>query len=63
MTVSKKEKKRLEQEAGQAMKKDEDEVRDAGLQPGGRVEDEVLGDENGEGKQVVEEPRDGLVCG
>jgi tRNA-dihydrouridine synthase 1 len=63
MTVSKKEKKRLEQEAEQAVKKDEAEVRGVGLQPGGRVEEKVLGDKSGEENQVVEEPREGLVCG
>jgi tRNA-dihydrouridine synthase 1 len=53
MTVSKKEKKRLEQEAEQA--------KAVGLQPGGKVEKEVIGE--GKEKEVVEEPRDGLVCG
>jgi tRNA-dihydrouridine synthase 1 len=57
MTVSKKEKKRRAQEAEQAVKKDEQEVRDVGLEPGGRVE------EMREGDVVVEEPRDGLVSG
>jgi tRNA-dihydrouridine synthase 1 len=57
MTVSKKEKKRREQEAEQAVKRDEQEVRDVGLEPGGRVE------EMREGDVVVEEPRDGLVSG
>lgn len=63
MTVSKKEKKRLEQQAEQAAKEGDEEVRAAGLEPGGRLEKEVLPDEKGEGQQVVEEPRDGLVCG
>ncbi|KAF1837436.1 FMN-linked oxidoreductase [Decorospora gaudefroyi] len=63
MTVSKKEKKRLEIEAEQAVKKGDDEVRDAGLQPGGRVEERVLVDGEEEQKEIVEEPRDGLVCG
>jgi tRNA-dihydrouridine synthase 1 len=65
MTVSKKEKKRMEEEKA------------AGLQPGGRVEKkdvqtgESLGQESlevsekkeTEGKDVVEEPREGVVCG
>ncbi|KAJ6192720.1 hypothetical protein J3E72DRAFT_253600 [Bipolaris maydis] len=63
MTVSKKEKKRLEQQAEQAAKKEDAEVKDAGLEPEGRVEKQVLSDQKGEGKQAVEEPRDGLVCG
>lgn len=50
MQLSKKEKKKLELEA--------EEVKKAGLQPGGRVETERLN-----GGEVVEEPRDGLVCG
>ncbi|KAF1844104.1 FMN-linked oxidoreductase [Cucurbitaria berberidis CBS 394.84] len=58
MTVSKKEKKKLEQEAEQAVQKDDGEVEAVGLEPGGRVEKEGLG--NGE---VVEEPKEGLVCG
>jgi tRNA-dihydrouridine synthase 1 len=61
MTVSKKEKKRLEQEAEMAAKKEDGESRDVGLVPGGRVEERVL--EDGEEKVVVEEPRDGVVCG
>ncbi|RAR14483.1 fmn-linked oxidoreductase [Stemphylium lycopersici] len=47
MTVSKKEKKRLEQEAEQAAKKGDAEARDVGLKPGGRVEKEVLADAKG----------------
>ena len=42
MTVSKKEKKRLEQEAEKLAKKDEDEVKAVGLEPGGRVEEKVV---------------------
>jgi len=67
MTVSKKERKRLEEEkerAEKAVKKGDEEVKRVGLVPGGRVEEKVLGgkDEEGE-KEVVEEPRDGMVCG
>jgi tRNA-dihydrouridine synthase 1 len=58
MTVSKKEKKRLELEAEKATKDDEKESKEVGLQPGGRVEREVVGE-----GELVEEPRDGLVCG
>jgi tRNA-dihydrouridine synthase 1 len=57
MTISKKEKKRREQEAEQAVRKDEQEVRDVGLEPGGRVEERMEGD------VAVEEPRDGLISG
>jgi tRNA-dihydrouridine synthase 1 len=67
MTVSKKEKKRLEQEAERAAKKEDELVKGAGLEPGGRVEQRVLNGGDGEGerkeKEVVEEPRDGMVCG
>jgi tRNA-dihydrouridine synthase 1 len=62
MTVSKKEKKRLEQEAEKLAKKDEDEVKAVGLEPGGRVEEKVVDDVNGK-SEIVEEPRDGLVAG
>ncbi|KAI4948271.1 hypothetical protein J4E91_006266 [Alternaria rosae] len=69
MTVSKKEKKRLEEEAERKAKeeaergeKEEDLVKIVGLQPGGRVEEKVVGEEGGK-KEVVEEPRDGMVCG
>ncbi|KAF1935201.1 FMN-linked oxidoreductase [Clathrospora elynae] len=63
MTVSKKERKKLEQEAEQVVKRGEEDVRDVGLQPGGRVEEEVLVGEKGEGEEIVEKPRDGVVCG
>ncbi|KAH7406892.1 hypothetical protein DE146DRAFT_408244 [Phaeosphaeria sp. MPI-PUGE-AT-0046c] len=73
MTVSKKEKKRLEEEAA----KDKEETKAVGLEPGGRVEKEdektgkVLGKESleesekkeGKGADVVEEPKEGMVCG
>lgn len=73
MTVSKKEKKRLEEEAA----KDKEETKAVGLEPGGRVEKEdgktgeVLGTESLEqserkeekGLDVVEEPKEGMVCG
>lgn len=62
MTVSKKEKRRLEQEAEKLAKKDEDEVKAVGLEPGGRVEEKVVDDVNGK-SEIVEEPRDGLVAG
>ncbi|KAF2845697.1 FMN-linked oxidoreductase [Plenodomus tracheiphilus IPT5] len=81
MTVSKKEKKRLEDEAArkeggggegvvgdkvtervagieEGIKGDE-ETRAAGLVPGGRIEN-VVGEKEG---GIVEEPRDGVVCG
>ncbi|KAI0571326.1 tRNA-dihydrouridine synthase C [Pyrenophora tritici-repentis] len=58
MTMSKKEKKRLGLEAEQKAKKSEGEVEDVGLVPGGRVEERVARD-----GEVVEEPRDGVVCG
>ncbi|KAI4604908.1 hypothetical protein J4E80_010836 [Alternaria sp. BMP 0032] len=69
MTVSKKERKRLEEEkerAEKAVKKGDEEVKSVGLVPGGRVEERVVGGKDGgdgEGKEVVEEPRDGMVCG
>jgi tRNA-dihydrouridine synthase 1 len=73
MTMSKKEKKRLEQEAA----KDELVTKAVGLEPGGRIEredvktGEIVGEESLEesekrsGKKdgVVEEPKDGVVCG
>lgn len=69
MTVSKKERKRLEEEAERKAKeeaergeKEEDLAKSVGLQPGGRVEEKVVGEE-GDKKEVVEEPRDGMVCG
>ncbi|KAI4923301.1 hypothetical protein J4E85_008338 [Alternaria conjuncta] len=76
MTVSKKERKRLEEEkerAEKALKKGDEEVKSVGLVPGGRVEEKVVGgghggdgkadgEKDGE-KEVVEEPRDGMVCG
>ncbi|CAI9632654.1 trna-dihydrouridine synthase c [Alternaria burnsii] len=62
MTVSKKEKKRLEKEAEKLAKKDEDEAKAVGLEPGGRVEEKVADDVNGN-SEIVEEPRDGLVAG
>jgi len=59
MQLSKKEKKRLEKEA--------EEIKTVGLVPEGRVETEVLEvkvDGEGDGKkEVVEIPRDGVVCG
>ncbi|CAA9960720.1 tRNA-dihydrouridine synthase [Pyrenophora teres f. maculata] len=61
MTMSKKEKKKLELEAELAAKKSEQESTDVGLVPGGRVEEKVL--KNGEKQEIVEEPRDGVVCG
>lgn len=61
MTISKKEKKRLEDEAEKANTKEEKEVKAAGLEPGGRVEKDVL--YNGVATEVVEEPKEGLVCG
>jgi tRNA-dihydrouridine synthase 1 len=65
MTVSKKEKKRLEEEAEKLAKKEDDEVKAVGLEPEGRVEARILdgGDGKGKGEEVVEEPRDGMVCG
>jgi tRNA-dihydrouridine synthase 1 len=65
MTVSKKEKKRLEQEAEKLAKKEDDDVKAVGLEPEGRVEARILdgGDGKGKGEEVVEEPRDGMVCG
>jgi tRNA-dihydrouridine synthase 1 len=73
MTVSKKERKRLEEEAARDKKENEA----VGLEPGGRVEKTVaetgksLGNESleqSEGKSekendVVEEPKEGVVCG
>jgi tRNA-dihydrouridine synthase 1 len=73
MTVSKKEKKRLEEEAA----KDVQETKATSLEPGGRVEKEdaktgePLGKESleqsekkdGEMGDVVEEPKEGVVCG
>ncbi|KAK1907050.1 hypothetical protein P3342_006238 [Pyrenophora teres f. teres] len=61
MTMSKKEKKKLELEAELAAKKSEQESTDVGLVPGGRVEEKVL--KGGEKQEIVEEPRDGVVCG
>jgi tRNA-dihydrouridine synthase 1 len=66
MTVSKKEKKRLEQEAEKLAKKEDDEVKAVDLEPEGRVEARILNGSDGKGKgekEVVEEPRDGMVCG
>jgi tRNA-dihydrouridine synthase 1 len=73
MTISKKEKKRLEEEAA----KEKEETKAVGLEPGGRVEKEdvntgeTLGKEsleqsekkNHEQGDVVEEPKEGVVCG
>jgi tRNA-dihydrouridine synthase 1 len=73
MTISKKEKKRLEEEAA----KDKQETQSVGLEPGGRVEKEDLAtgetlgkesleqSERKEGGQgdIVEEPKEGVVCG
>jgi tRNA-dihydrouridine synthase 1 len=53
MTISKKEQKRLGEEAA----KEKEETKAVGLEPGGRVERKE------EGGDVVEEPREGLVCG
>ena len=61
MTISKKEKKRLEQEAEQSASKEETENKAVGLEAGGRVQKEVL--EIGSKTEVVEEPKDGVVCG
>ncbi|KAL6706028.1 tRNA dihydrouridine synthase [Coniothyrium glycines] len=61
MTVSKKEKKRLELEAEQAAKKAEAETKAVGLAPGGRVEKTNL--QHGGNIEVVGEAKDGLVCG
>ncbi|RMZ73124.1 trna-dihydrouridine synthase 1 [Pyrenophora seminiperda CCB06] len=61
MTVSKKEKKRREMAAELAAKQGDDGVRDAGLVPGGRVEEEVLVKENGDVVETVEEPREGVA--
>lgn len=55
MQLSKKEKKRLEQE--------EAEAKAVGLQPGGKVEKEELKDAAEEQKEEVEVPKEGLVCG
>jgi tRNA-dihydrouridine synthase 1 len=59
MSLSKKEKRRLEMEA--------EEAKRVGLQPGGRVETETVaadGGAAGEQKtETVEVPKDGLVCG
>ncbi|KAI4648897.1 uncharacterized protein J4E79_009969 [Alternaria viburni] len=73
MTVSKKERKRLEEErerAEKAVKKGDEEVKSVGLVPGGRVEEKVVGGghdgdkkADGEKEEVFEEPRDGMVCG
>jgi len=69
MTVSKKERKRLEEEAERRKKEGEEEVKSLGLVPGGRVEEKVVSEEGGDKKadgekeEVVEEPRDGMVCG
>ncbi|KAI4649065.1 uncharacterized protein J4E78_008583 [Alternaria triticimaculans] len=68
MTVGKKERKRVEEEA-ERKRVEERLERSVGLVPGGRVEERVLGGEDAEeggkgGKEeVVEEPRDGMVCG
>lgn len=65
MTVSKKEKKRLEDEAVRKIKEAEGESVAIGLVPGGKIESVVLngtGDRT-DGEVVVEEPRDGVVCG
>lgn len=73
MTMSKKEKKRLEEEAA----KEAQNTKAAGLEPGGRIETddaktgEVLSKESleqserkqGESGDVVEEPKEGVVCG
>lgn len=63
MTVSKKEKKRLEMQAEQATQNEDATAKAVGLEPAGTVEKQVLLGEKGEVKDVVEEPRDGLVCG
>ncbi|KAF1952117.1 FMN-linked oxidoreductase [Byssothecium circinans] len=55
MSLSKKEKKRLEQEEAQA--------RAVGLEPGGRVVKEELGDGDVGAKREVEVPKEGVVCG
>lgn len=62
MQLSKKEKKRLEEEK-------EKEARAVGLEPGGKVETEVVktgkvdGEKEKEVVEVVEVPKEGLVCG
>ncbi|KAF2815866.1 FMN-linked oxidoreductase [Mytilinidion resinicola] len=53
MTLSKKERMALE--------KVEKEVKDAGLEPEGRIEKEEIG--NGREREEVEVPREGVVCG
>ena len=62
LTLSKKEKEELE--------RDKNETKEVGLEPGGKVEKEVLGDgdaKNGERTEgqpaVVDIPKEGLVCG
>ncbi|KAJ4373118.1 tRNA dihydrouridine synthase [Neocucurbitaria cava] len=62
MTVSKKERKRLEEEQELEKKAAGEKGRDVqagdvGLEDGGRIEEERVGE------QVVEEPREGVVCG
>jgi len=52
LTLSKKEKARLEKEEAQAT--------EAGLAPSGRVESEVVDDKS---QQTIEVPKEGLVCG
>ncbi|KAF1914725.1 hypothetical protein BDU57DRAFT_302789 [Ampelomyces quisqualis] len=73
MTMSKKEKKRLEEESAREVQN----TKAAGLEPGGRIEKEsakigeVLGKESLEQSErkdsesggVVEEPKEGVVCG
>lgn len=60
MTVSKKEKKRLEQEAEAAANKEGHETKAAGIESGGRAEEQTVQN----GRQIeVEEPKEGLVCG
>lgn len=68
MSLSKKEKRRLEIEAEGKRKAEDEEARKVGLVPEGRVDVEVL--ETGKGKgdgeketELVEEPREGVVCG
>ncbi|KAH7401267.1 dihydrouridine synthase-domain-containing protein [Pyrenochaeta sp. MPI-SDFR-AT-0127] len=61
MTMSKKEKKRLEEEAEKTNGVEEKAVKVAGLEPGGRVENQVL-DTSGK-TEIVEEPKEGMVCG
>jgi tRNA-dihydrouridine synthase 1 len=77
MTISKKEKKRQEEALQRALDHGDQEVKSVGLEPGGRVEREDVKTEVTLGKEsleqsrrkecerddVVEEPKEGVVCG